>query len=197
MRTPFSYLAAVLLVSLASPLAAQSLTEREAATPSHIAPDTPPTVLLVAQEQPELAAFRQSERIETETRFGIGLGGTFIAYGLSGTVDLGEAITAEAIVGILGALTSAGGRVWYRVLRTDAYDVYGYGSASFLRAGGTDENAIGLGAGAGVEVGLPQLLDNESFPPIFFNADLGFAFATFETYDFGSIAYGSGVHYRF
>ena len=56
---------------------------------------------------------------------------------------------------------------------------------------------LGLGAGAGVEVSLAKLFDNEDFPPIFANSELGLSYADFDFYNFSVLTFGFGIHYRF
>ena len=192
-----------LVLLIAAPVGAQTAGfAPSSATASDAATDAPArTVLLIPAAQatpPSPTALIDEAEIDTESQFGIGLGGTFFAYGLSGTYDVNDIITAEAILGFIGTVTSAGGRLWYRFNQNPGYDLYGYGGVSFLRVGGLiDETAIGLSGGVGLEIGLPQLLDNDEFPPIFLNADIGLGFSTFDTYNYSAFAGGSGIHYRF
>ncbi len=140
-------------------------------------------------------------------RYGLGFGSAWPAYGLSGTLQINETITGEAVLGFFGAVSNFGGRVWYRFNRNEQYDIYAYGCAGVYRYKGLDgfllgnsvsESVLGLGFGAGVEAGLPKLFDDEDFPPIFVNAELGLAIASFEYYGgFSSLSLGFGAHYRF
>lgn len=131
-------------------------------------------------------------------RFGVGLASSWPSYGISGTMQISETLTGEVILGFLGAISNIGGRVWYRFKRDPSYDLYGYGSVGLLRYDYVvnTESVLGLGAGAGVEVGVGQLLDEEDFPPIFVNAEIGLAYANFDFYNFSSFTFGSGIHYR-
>ena len=141
-------------------------------------------------------------------RFGIGLASSWPAYGLSGTLQISETLTAEALLGALGTVTTFGGRLWYRFDPNPNYDLYGYGAVGVYRYGydtfdsslnrtrGT-ESVLGLGAGAGIEAGLQRLFKDETFPPIFINAEVGLAFANFDYYNFSSFVFGTGIHYRF
>ena len=165
-------------------------------------PASPAASLLIVHESVAVDDLPDEvqEQIETGTRFGIGVGGTFLAYGLSGTLDVTDTITAEAVLGFVGSFTSLGGRLWYRFNQNEAYDVYGYASVSYLNYDVSlfSEDAIGIGGGVGIEASLPQLFDSEDFPPIFINLDVGIGFATFDVYDgFSAFAGGSGIHYRF
>ncbi len=139
-------------------------------------------------------------------RFGIGFSSSWPAYGISGTLQFSETLTGEAVVGFFGALTNVGGRVWYRFNRNQNYDLYGYGGVSLYRysvnlgilGGRVSENVFGAGFGAGVEAGLPRLFKDEDFPPIFVNAELGLALASFQYYgSFSTLSLGLGAHYRF
>ncbi|MBX2822734.1 MAG: hypothetical protein KTR29_23755 [Rhodothermaceae bacterium] len=140
-------------------------------------------------------------------RYGIGIGSAWPAYGISGTLQVSETITAEAVLGFFGDVSNFGGRLWYRFNRNEKYDLYGYGAVGvytyrgfdpFLLDNRVSETVLGIGAGAGIEAGLPKLFDDEDLPPIFINAELGLAFGSFQYYGgFSSIGLGLGVHYRF
>lgn len=137
-------------------------------------------------------------------RFGVGFTSSWPAYGLSGTMQVSESLTAEAVLGMLGTVSNFGGRLWYRFSRNPAYDLYGYGAASMYRYGYNlgalgrgSENVLGFGGGAGVEASLRTLFGDENFPPIFVNVEAGLAFANFEYYNFSSFTLGAGIHYRF
>lgn len=136
-------------------------------------------------------------------RFGVGLTSSWPAYGVSGTLQLNQKMTAEAVLGFFGTVSNFSGRLWYRFRRDVKYDLYGYGSAGVYRYGynvlgvGGTENVLGLGGGAGIEAGLGKLFDDEDFPPIFVNAEVGLAFANFEYYNFSAFIFGAGIHYRF
>ncbi len=132
-------------------------------------------------------------------RYGVGFASSWPAYGVSGTLQISETLTAEAVLGFLGAVSNFSGRAWYRFKRDPSYDLYGYGGAGVYRYGyfGGTENVLGLGGGVGVEAGLQSLLDDEDLPPIFLNAEFGLAYANFDFYNFSSFTFGSGIHYRF
>jgi hypothetical protein len=132
-------------------------------------------------------------------RYGLGVTSSWPAYGVSGTLQLTDKITAEAVLGFFGTVSNFGGRGWYRFNRNVNYDLYGYAGASLYHWGNQlyDESVLGLGGGVGIEAGLATLLNDETFPPIVVNAEVGMAFADFEYYDFSSFVFGAGVHYRF
>lgn len=141
-------------------------------------------------------------------RYGLGFASSWPAYGISGTVQVSEKLTGEAVLGFFGAVSNFGGRIWYRFNRNEKYDIYGFGGVSVYRYKGfnsillgssrVNESVVGLGVGAGIEAGLPQLIDDEDFPPIFLNAELGLALASFQHYGgFSTLSLGFGIHYRF
>lgn len=140
-------------------------------------------------------------------RYGIGLASSWPAYGISGTIQVSETLTGEAVLGFFGTVSNFGGRIWYRFNRNETYDIYAYGGLGVYRYTGFDsilldlnrtESVLGIGLGAGVEAGLPKLFDDEDLPPIFLNAELGLALASFEYYTgFSTLSLGFGVHYRF
>jgi len=131
--------------------------------------------------------------------FGVGTASSWPAYGLSGTYLVNERVTAQAVLGFFGTVSSFSGRGWYRFNRNDNYDIYGYAGAGLYRydSGIDVESVLGLGAGAGVEVSLAKLFDDEDFPPIFANSELGLSYANFDFYDFSALTFGFGIHYRF
>lgn len=197
-----------LLFALAVLVAASGAAHAQTLTETRVSPEAvaespgdtalAPTILLIRVDESEVLA-EVLEQIDTDKRFGIGTGSAFNAFGISGTYDVNETITAEAILGIFGSLTSLGGRVWYRFNRNEGYDLYGFGGVSFLSYGSfIDEDAVGVSGGVGIEVGLPQLIGDPDFPPIFLNADIGLGFATFDAYDgFSLFGGGGGIHFRF
>lgn len=141
-------------------------------------------------------------------RYGVGFASTWPTYGISGTYQINEIMTAEAIVGAFGTVSNFGGRLWYRFSLDPKYDLYGFGGTSLLRYGYTEfvppnqmrdatENVLGLSAGAGIESGLQALFGDRSLPPIFFNWEIGLSYADFKHYNFSSFMFGGGVRYRF
>ncbi len=133
-------------------------------------------------------------------RYSVGFATSWPSYGLSGTLHLSEALTAEAIAGFFGTVSNFGGRAWYRFNRNEAHDLYAYVGASIHRYSFLNdaENVLGLGGGAGVEVSMRKILDNDDFPPIFWTAEVGLAYADFDVFDgFSTMTFGSGLRYRF
>jgi len=133
-------------------------------------------------------------------RYGIGFASSWPVYGISGTIQVSETITGEAVLGFLGYYTSIGGRLWYRFSRNEQYDIYGFGGLGLYRynRGILDTNSLVLGVGAGGEVSLMKLIDDEDFPPIFLNAELGLSFGSFDSaVGYNVLTFGVGAHYRF
>ena len=182
--------------------------------PHVAAQDAPAEEQTVLEEQAatqERAAVDQETALDTDLmtvgvqggRYGIGAASAWPAYGVSGTLQVSETLTAEAIIGFLGTISNFSARGWYRFTPGEKYDLYGYGSVGVLRydyrfrGAGDTESVLGLGAGAGIEVSLAKLFDDEDFPPIFANAELGLSYANFDFYNFSTFSFGSGIHYRF
>ena len=133
-------------------------------------------------------------------KFGVGFSSAYPSYGPSGTLQLNEKITVEAILGFLGVINNYGGRVWYRFKIDQTFDLYAVGGVNAFRFSNRffNENVIGFSVGAGAESGLQALLDDPEMPPVFFNAELGLGFANFNRYGgFNLLSFGVGVHYRF
>jgi hypothetical protein len=132
-------------------------------------------------------------------RFGVGTASSWPAYGLSGTYHVNEKVTAQAVLGFFGTVSSFSGRGWYRFTRDIKYDLYGYAGAGLYRYDYVfdTENVLGLGAGVGIEASLQKLFDDDDFPPIFANSELGLSYADFDFYNFSALTFGFGIHYRF
>ena len=133
-------------------------------------------------------------------KYGLGLTSSYPAYGLSGTLQLSEKITAEALLGFFGTVANLGARGWYRFKRHEKFDLYGYGAVGMYRYDYDidTETVFGIGGGAGLEWSLQKVLGDDSLPPVFFNIDVGMAFASFEHYGgFSTLGFGGGAHYRF
>ncbi len=158
-------------------------------------------LLLLIVTAPEIASAQDSEPTVGVQggRFGVGFTSSWPSYGLSGTLQVNEKITAEAILGFFGTVSNFGGRVWYRFMPDVVYDIYGYGAASMYRYDYIfdTESVLGIGGGAGIEANLGKLFNQEDFPPLFMNWEIGLAFADFKYYNFSSFVFGAGVHYRF
>ncbi len=139
---------------------------------------------------------------ETESlEWGVGFQSSFPAYGFSVMYDWTDKITAQGVIGPLGTLNTFAARGLYRFERREHHDFYAYGmvggwSYSTL---GVSETVPGIGAGAGIEGDLRGLFEDEDFPPIFLNAELGLGIVNFDqvAYDFSTFMFGVGAHYRF
>jgi hypothetical protein len=141
------------------------------------------------------------------SRFGIGFQSAWPAYGISGLYDVNDRITAQAVVGAFGALSTLSGRGLYHFQREPSYTAYGYGTVGAWRHSfrllheTQSETSLGLGGGAGIELNWRTILGNDSgestYPPLFSSIDLGFVLANFARYNFSGIVIGAGMHYRF
>jgi hypothetical protein len=141
------------------------------------------------------------------SRLGVGFQSSWPAYGLSGVYDVSDRITAQAVVGAFGSLTTLSGRGLYRFQTEEKYSMYGFGTVGIWRHSfrglGTsaNETSPGVGGGAGIELDWRQILDasgnGSGFPPLFSSIDLGFVAASFDNYNFSGLVFGAGLHYRF
>lgn len=143
---------------------------------------------------------------QEESRFGIGFQSSWPAYGLSGIYDVSDRITAQAIVGAFGSVTTLSGRVLYNFQKEPKHALYGFGSTGLWRhsyriLGDSDtESVLGIGGGAGIELNWRAIVDDSpepTFPRLFSSFDLGFVAANFDYYDFSGLVFGAGLHYRF
>lgn len=147
---------------------------------------------------------------EQSTRFGVGFQSTWPAYGLSGIIDVTPELTGQAVFGLLGPVKTFTGRALYHFSREQAYSPYGFGSiglwrtttvatTSLFEATERTESVLGFGAGGGIEFDWQELVspDDDSFPPVFGNVEVGLGIVNFEHYDFSALMIGGGLHYRF
>jgi len=144
---------------------------------------------------------------EPNGRLGVGFQSSWPAYGLSGLYDVNERITAQAVLGAFGSLTTLSGRGLYHFQREEKYSMYGFGTVgiwrhSFQVLGSSEsQTSPGVGGGAGLELDWRRLLDasgdGSGFPPLFSSIDLGFVAASFDNYNFSGLVIGAGLHYRF
>ena len=160
-------------------------------------------VLLVAALVPAAAQAQ-----EDESPYGIGFQSAWPAYGLSGLYDMSERFTAQAVLGALGTATSLAGRGIYRFSQKEKYNWFGFGSVGLWRYAYTDcciggntyrstESSVGIGGGVGIELDWGSILDDEEFPPLYSNFELGLQLASFDYYNFSALGFGGGLHYRF
>jgi hypothetical protein len=140
------------------------------------------------------------------SRFGLGFQSSWPAYGLSGIYDVNDRITAQAVLGALGAVTTVSGRGLYHFSRQEKYSLFGFGTVGLWRYSydilGHDESesTVGVGGGAGVELDWQGILDEDddgSFPPLYSTIDLGLTMASFDAYNWNAFGFGVGLHYRF
>lgn len=135
-----------------------------------------------------------------DLKFGVGFQSSFPAYGISGSMDVNENITAQAIIGFFGSLKTYAGRGLYRFKKEQHWEMYGYGMIGAWNYGflGVSETVLGFGAGAGLEYDWRAF--NPDLPPLFWNIELGIGFVDFSdevNYNFSTLLIGIGVYYRF
>ena len=156
--------------------------------------------LIVAQTDEISSDEAQIERF----RYGVGFQGSFPASGLSGMMNVTDEIAIQAIVGLFGNLRTFAGRGLYKFQEDQFWDLYGYGMAGAWSYRGftinnnrQTETVLGLGAGVGFQYDWRAF--NPDFPPIAWNIELGLGFVDFKevNYNFSTIMFGAGVHYRF
>ena len=144
------------------------------------------------------AVFAQAEptRAADAHQYGVGLAASFPAYGFSGMYDVSDQLSAQAVVGFGGVLSTATGRVLYRFNQKPAYDLFGYGSAGAWF--GLGETVPAIGGGAGVEVNWGRVFNAEDFPPLFSTFEVGFATLIGDDLSgFSLLSGGGSLHYRF
>ncbi len=130
--------------------------------------------------------------------YGIGLQGTFPAWGLSGTYDMDDNISLQAILGFGGAANAYAVRGLYRFKHEQSWNAYGYGSVglwTYRHWHRGSESALGFGAGAGIEYDWRYL--NPDLPPLFWNIELGIGIVGLDHYSVSALWIGTGVIYRF
>jgi hypothetical protein len=139
--------------------------------------------------------------VNREGRFGVGFQSSYPAWGLSGTYDVNEDISAQAILGFFGNLQTYAGRGVYRFQQEEQWNLYGYGLLGIWRYSfsafgiSESESAVGFGLGAGLEYDWRAW--NETLPPIYWNIELGLGIVDMDHYNFSTIMIGAGLHYRF
>jgi hypothetical protein len=82
-------------------------------------------------------------------RVGLGFQSSWPAYGVSGTYDLNQRLTGQAVVGAFGTLSTFSARGLYHFQREEKYSLFGYGTAGVWRHSirflGTSENETSPG----------------------------------------------------
>jgi hypothetical protein len=142
---------------------------------------------------------------ENYPRLGVGLQANFPAFGLSAKADLTETHSAQAILGVFGAVSSYYGRYLYNFQEKETqinvtFKPYLYGQAGYYvyDLGKTynldidKETAFGFGLGGGMEWYYKPFTKDLKF-----NFELGYSKVDFTYYDFKSISIGGGIHYYF
>ncbi len=118
--------------------------------------------------------------------------------GLSAKYDLNEKMTAQAILGFWGDVSSYTAKLNYKFKKGDHYDLYGYGDAGMLVWDGSryydSESVATFGAGAGGELDLRKF--DPDFIPLFVNLELGLSHGSFKNYSYSAFGWGLGIHYK-
>ncbi len=165
------------------------------------------TAALVAAVLTTLAGDLAGQSNGEVGRVGLGFQSSWPAYGVSGTYDLNQRLTGQAVVGAFGTLSTFSARGLYHFQREEKYSLFGYGTAGVWRHSfrvletSENETSPGVGGGAGIELNWRGILDGSGngsgFPPLFSSIDLGFVAASFDNYNFSGMVIGAGMHYRF
>ena len=128
-------------------------------------------------------------------------GDTYIGVqsnGFSAKYDLNDKITAQALLGFWGDVSSYTGKLNYKFKKGDHYDLYGYGEAGMLVWSGdhysSSESVPTFGGGAGGELDLRRF--DPDFIPLFVNLEVGVSAASFDNYAYSSFGWGLGIHYK-
>lgn len=153
---------------------------------------------LGAQQQADAVQTQSAEQQDAESpTLGLGFQSSFPAYGLSLMVDVTEVASLQGIVGFFGTLNTYAARGLYRFNRETYHDFYGYGMVGGWSYAGI-ETVPGGGVGAGFEGDIRGLNPEGDLPPLFFNFELGLGFVNFDqaAYNFSTLMFGVGVHYR-
>jgi hypothetical protein len=142
-----------------------------------------------------------------DSKFGIGFQSSWPAYGLSGIYDVNETLTAQAVLGAFGNMSTLSGRGLYHFQRAEKHSLYGFGTLGLWRHSynflgvSESESSVGLGGGGGIELDWRRIIDADepepTFPRLYSSIDLGFVLASFDHYDFSGLVIGAGMHYRF
>jgi hypothetical protein len=110
------------------------------------------------QSSPHIAGELSGQSNGEAGRAGIGFQSAWPAYGISGTYDLNQSLTGQAVVGAFGTVSTLSAWSLYHFQREEKYSLFGYGTAgvwwhSFRTLGTSDsETSPGLSGGAGIEL---------------------------------------------
>ncbi len=140
---------------------------------------------------------------DTDSPFSLGFQSSWPSYGISGRYEVNEKAMVQAVIGALGTVTNFSGRVLLDLQQEEKYDLYALGTVGMWRWGGggalPSETSVGFGGGVGVDLDLQKLIspDDEDFPPLFWNIEIGVIIANFDNYNFRPFALGTGFHWAF
>lgn len=139
----------------------------------------------------------------TDSPFSLGFQSSWPSYGISGRYEVNEKAMIQGVIGALGTVTNFSGRLLYDFQQKEQYDVYAHGTVGVWQWGGNvffeSQTSVGFGGGVGVEFDLQELFspDDEDFPPLYWNIEIGAIIANFDNYNFSSFALGGGLHWAF
>lgn len=139
----------------------------------------------------------------SDSPFSLGVQSSWPSYGISGRYEVSEKAMIQGVIGALGTVTNFSGRFLYDLQQEKKYDLYAHGTVGMWRWGGNllfeSETSIGFGGGVGVEFDLQELFspDDEDFPPLYWNIEIGAIIANFDQYSFSAAAIGAGLHWAF
>lgn len=136
-------------------------------------------------------------------RLGIGIQGSFPAFGLSAKFDITEQHSAQAVIGTFNTLSAYFGRYSYNFVEEGndfRYKPYVFGQAGLYTYNYPNtygittfqEKVFGFGAGAGIEYYYAPLTYK-----LRMSIEIGYGKAYFDYYRFNSVSFGVGVHYYF
>lgn len=135
-----------------------------------------------------------------DSPWSVGFQSSWPVYGLSARYDLNEKLVAQGVVGAASGLLSVSGRANYRFQQAEKYDVFGYAALTLWNWNGNNtfasETTLGFGAGGGIEVDWPTILEDDEFPPLYSTFEIGFGVAGFDNYDLSAFSFGASLHYR-
>ena len=134
----------------------------------------------------------------TDSPFSLGFQSSWPSYGISGRYEVSEKTMIQGVIGALGTVTNFSGRLLYDFQQKEKYDFYAHGTVGMWRWGGNvsfeSQTSVGFGGGVGMEFDLQELFspDDEDFPPLYWNIEIGAVVANFDNYNFSAITHGGG-----
>jgi len=129
-----------------------------------------------------------------------------IDHGLSAKYKLDSKynFTAQIILDLLGSSRNLSARVNSTIKTINYWKIYGYGQVGYYSRRGRclslkscTDNTLGFAGGTGAELNWQKL--NPKLPPLWLNAEIGFAALEYDDINESStgITLGVGIHYYF